>query len=195
MSKHQLFLLALLAGSIALFSFIAPKGWKPSGTAEDRYDIGLWKAGGYEGANCGFIRSNKKLYEQGDYGSLIQIVSSQRYLGKQVKLSGYMKTRSVAVWAGFFIRADKEESDKPVTFKSMQERHINGNTNWTKYEVLIDIPLDASRVVFGGIVHGAGIAWFDSVNVEIIGESAIPATYVMCDTSLPRAPVNLDFEQ
>lgn len=185
----------LLVGVVGLMSFIVPKGWKPSGSAEDRYEIGLWKVGGYESQNCGVIRSSKKTYDPVDYGSLIQIVSSQKYLGKKLKLTGYMKTRSVEAWAGFFIRADVEEGKEPLTFKSMQERKIHGNTNWTKYEVLVDVPLNASKLVFGGILHGPGIAWFDSVNLEIIGETSIPANYVMCDTSIRRAPENVDFEQ
>jgi len=185
----------LLLISMLTLSFIAPKGWKTSGSAEDKYEMGLWKVGGHESQNCAVIRGNKKFYEGSDYGSLLQFVSSQRYLGKKIKMTGWMKTRGVEGWAGFYIRADKEGSKEPITFYNMSDRHITGNTVWTQYSLSLDIPLNASRIAFGARLHGPGTIWFDNITIEEIGESAVAASEVVCDTSIRRAPENLDFEQ
>lgn len=193
MKWHKL----LLAGgiSVLLMAFAIPKGWQPSGSAADKYEIGVWKAGGYDTSkNCGVIRSNKKVYDRGEYGSLIQKLSSQRYLGKRIKLTGWMKTRSVEAWAGFFLRADVEDENKPVTFDNMHDMHVVGNTNWKEYNIELDVPVNASKIVFGARLHGAGTIWFDNVQLQIIGESTLTSNYVKCDTSLKREPENLDFE-
>lgn len=187
----------VLIGSIPLVlcAFTLPKGWQPSGSAADKYEIGLWKAGGYDTTkNCGVIRSNKKVYDRGEYGSMIQKLSSQRYLGKRIRLSGYMKTRGVTAWAGFFLRADVADDNKPVTFDNMHDMHVTGNTNWKEYNIELDVPVNASKIVFGARLHGEGMILFDNVKLETIGEATLTSDYVKCDTSLKREPENLDFE-
>lgn len=140
------------------------------------------------------IRAAKSVYDRGEYGSLIQKLSSQRYLGKRIRLSGWMKTRGVTAWAGFFLRADTEDDKKPVTFDNMKDMHVVGNTLWKQYNIELDVPINASKVVFGARLHGEGVIWFDDVQIETIGEATLTSDYVKCDTSLKREPENLDFE-
>jgi hypothetical protein len=195
MKKVRLMQAVVLLGCVAFWSFIVPSAWKPSGPAENKYEIGLWKVGGYESQNCGVIRANKKVYDPGEYGSLIQLVSSQRFLGKRIKMTGYMKTRGVEGIACFYIRSDKEGGKEPLTIDNMKGRQLRGNNNWGKHTVEIDVPLNASKLAFGAILDGPGVVWFDSLSIDIVGQSTIAADYVMCDTSLPREPLNLNFEQ
>ncbi len=188
--------LALVLLALVFFSFVVPKGWHTSGSAEDKYDIGVWKIGGHDSSkNCGVIRSNKNDYFETDYGSLMQTFSSQQYLGKRIRMTGYMKSRGVKAWAGFYVRADKENSKEPLTFAHMQDRPIKGTTDWSQYKLEIDVPYNASKVAFGAVLHGQGQIWFDDLSFEIIGNSTIAADFVLCDTSLSRTPVNLNFEQ
>jgi hypothetical protein len=194
MNKKSIYVLPLIVVVLFCCSFVAPKGWKISGNASDKYDIGLWKVGGQESPMCGMIRSTKKDYFNDEYGSLIQVLSSQKFLGKRVRLTASMKTRAVTAWAGFFLRADNEDADKPLTFDNMHDRPIKGTTDWTPYQIELDIPLNSSKIAFGAILHGTGQIWFDNFNIEEIGESTMSATYVKCDTSLKRMPENLDFE-
>lgn len=185
----------LVITAFFMLSFMMPKGWQVSGSADEKYDIGLWKVGGYnESKTCGVIRSNKKVYDPSDYGSLIQKISSQKYLGKRVRFTGFMKSRSVAAWAGFYLRADNEDSKEPLTFDNMHDRPVTGTTNWKEYKIELDIPNNASKIAFGALLHGEGQIWFDNINLEIIGEALTKSDYVKCDTSIKRAPENLDFE-
>ena len=184
----------LILVAIAILSFVVPKGWHPSGTAEEKYDIGLWKVGGHDSKTCGVIRSTKKSYFGDEYGSLMQTFSSQKYLGKRIQMSGFMKTRAVENWAGFYLRADREDSKEPITFANMYDRPIKGTTDWHEYKIEIDVPLNTSKIAFGALLHGSGQVWFDDISFEVIGNSTIKADAVQCDTSLSREPVNLDFE-
>lgn len=182
--------------AILLWSFMVPRGWQKSGTAEDKYEMGLWKIGGHDSSKaCGVIRSAKKNYDPIDYGSLIQKVSSQKYLDKRIRLTGYMKSRSVTEWAGFFLRADNEDDKKPLTFDNMHDRPVKGTTDWKAYTIELDVPFNSSKVTFGALLHGEGQIWFDDITIEIIGNSTIKAEYVKCDTSLRRQPENTNFEQ
>jgi hypothetical protein len=186
----------LLATAILLLSFIVPKGWQKSGTAEDKYEMGLWKVGGHDSSKaCGVIRSTKKVYDNGEHGSLIQKVSSQKYLGKRLKMTGYMKGRGVNGKACFFIRADRDDDTKPLAYAYMKENAIRGNKDWAQYTLEVDVPYNSSKITFGALLDGEGQVWFDDITLEIIGNSTIAADYVMCDTTLKREPENLNFEQ
>lgn len=181
----------------ALFflSFMMPPGWRISGKAPDKYEIGVFKAGGHSGSrNCGVIRASKKDYFEDEYASLIQTISSQRYLGRRIRLSGYMKCRGVTAWAAFFIRVDNDLSKEPLTFDNMHDRPMTGSTDWTLKSVEIDVPLNGSKITFGALLHGAGIMFFDDLTIEDVGPSTIVATNVLCDTSLKGGPENMDFE-
>lgn len=194
--RSRLLQVVLLGCFVLLCSFIVPRAWQVSGSAPEKYEIGLWKIGGREGSKaCGMIRSSKKTYEPDEYASMIQKVSSQQYLGKRIKLTGYMKSRAVTAWAGFFLRADTDEDKKPLTFDNMHDRPIKGTTDWKAYTIELDVPNNSSKITFGALLHGDGQIWFDDVSIEIIGNSTIQANYVMCDTSLRRTPQNTDFEQ
>ena len=194
MKKIHLSVLLLISAVTAL-SFIEPKGWHISGSAPEKYEIGLFKVNGHEGKACGIIRASKKGYFNDEYGSLMQVISSQKFLGKKIRMTGYMKSIGVTQWAGFYLRADKEDSKEPLTFDNMRDRPVTGNTKWTQYKIELDIPLNASKIAFGAHLRGPGQIWFDDINFEVIGNSTIQATEVICDTSKKREPENLDFEQ
>ncbi|PQJ11487.1 hypothetical protein CJD36_006705 [Flavipsychrobacter stenotrophus] len=179
---------------VFLCSFLIPKGWRISGSAPDKYELGLFKINGHEGKACGVIRASKKEYFGDEYASLIQTISSQNYLGKRIKMTGYMKSRGVTAWAGFYLRVDKEGSKEPISFDNMHDRPIKNNTNWTQYAIELDVPLNASKITFGALLHGPGQVWFDDINFEEVGPSTIVVTDVMCDTSQKRLPENLGFE-
>lgn len=180
---------------MALFSFLVPKGWHTSGTAEDKYDMGVFKAGGHNSKACGIIRSNKKNYFKDDYGLLMQSFSAAKYQGKRVRFSGFIKARNVEVWAGLFLRIDKEKGKEPLGFDNMNERPIKGSSDWNEYYIDMDVPGNAYKITFGALLHGQGMMYFDDLKFEVIGKAedttaAIPIT----DAELQKEGVNLDFE-
>ncbi|MHC4729698.1 MAG: erythromycin esterase family protein [Planctomycetota bacterium] len=87
--------------------------------------------------------------------------------GKQVRLSGSIRTRDVKGWAGLWLRADK---GKWFDLDNMQARAPHGTSDWAEYAVTVDVPQDATGVVFGVLLSGAGMAWFDGLKVEMGGE-------------------------
>ncbi|MCP4662688.1 MAG: erythromycin esterase [bacterium] len=81
--------------------------------------------------------------------------------GKRLRLAGHVKTADVTQgWAGLWMRIDGP--DGPLGFDNMQQRGITASTPWTRYEIALDVPEEAVNIVFGALLTGDGIAWFDT---------------------------------
>jgi hypothetical protein len=90
--------------------------------------------------------------------------------GKHVKYSGYIKTEGVnRGWAGLWWRVDGEPGTAPLAFDNMQDRGATGTTPWTRYEIELDVPANATHIYFGVLHVGNGAAWFDTLQVELNG--------------------------
>ena len=93
----------------------------------------------------------------------------QAVTGKHVTLSGYLRTEDLtAGYAGLWIRADGAAS-KLLAFSDMHDANVTGTTSWKRYEISIDVPANATYVVFGAIQSGNGTAWVDSMAIAING--------------------------
>jgi erythromycin esterase-like protein len=89
--------------------------------------------------------------------------------GKKIKLSGWIRTEGVEGFAGLWWRADAK--DKPaVAFDNMQNRGVQGTTDWTACSLELNIPEEADNIDFGTLLVGSGKAWFDGLSVEIDGK-------------------------
>ena len=95
----------------------------------------------------------------------------------------------VAGWAGLWMRIDA--GSVAAGFDNMQDRAIQGTTDWTRYSVVLDIPLGSTAVNFGILLDGKGSVWLSGVTFEVVGAD-VPVTAVF---TTPSAPQNLDFRQ
>ena len=89
------------------------------------------------------------------------------YEGKQITLSGYIKTENVtAGYAGLWMRIDPE-----IAFDNMAQRGITGTTDWQKYEITLPMnPSKTDQIVVGGILIGKGKMWLDDFSITIDGK-------------------------
>ena len=75
----------------------------------------------------------------------------------------------------------------------MQSRPIKGTTNWQKYDLVLDVPDDATGIFFGILLSGSGKVWLNDAKFEIV-DITVPTT----DAGMvqgPDEPTNLDFEK
>jgi hypothetical protein len=186
---------ALLLGIIGVFlSFDLPTGWHTAGSSPESYEMGIDKGAGQDGKNAATIKS---VYKKVDgFGTLMQHCKPGNYLGKRIKMTGLIKSANVKGWAGFWLRVDKAGSDQPLSFDNMEERAIKGTTGWTKYEIVLDVPDNALRILYGALVSGTGQIWFDNISFEIVNDS-VPTTgsINVKKYSQQEEPTNLDFEK
>jgi hypothetical protein len=124
---------------------------------------------------------NKKVYtirsvenDISGFGTYMSKILPGKYSGKRLKMSGYMKSSDVNVWAGFWLRVD-QPIGKPLAFDNMNDRGIKGTTNWAKYEIILDVPANAVGIAFGAILNGNGQIWFSEPDFEIV-DNSIPTT-------------------
>lgn len=180
-------------------SYDLPSGWSRVGSLPKSYDMGIEKGSGKDGGNAGTIKSIDKSID--GFGSLMQYSSAADFKGKRVKMTGYMKTKDVSNWAGFWLRVDQRGSEKSLAFDNMHDglenRSITGTTDWKKYEIVLDVPYNADYLAFGALEAGTGQIWFDNIVFEIV-DSSVPVTGYEKESvnfSEPTKPFNLNFEE
>ena len=188
LSKRLTGLVVLVACSIALQAAV-PKGWLIAGSRPADYESGTDSAAAHNGHPSAYLKSITP--EVPGFGTLMQDFRADHYLGKRVRFSAFVRTADAQDWAGLWMRVDKES--KQVAFDNMQNRPIKGTTTWQRYDVVLDVPRDATGVFFGVLLSGSGTVWLNDAKFEIV-DPAVPTT----DAGMVRGadePANLDFEK
>jgi len=76
-----------------------------------------------------------------------------------------------------------------------KDRSVKGTTAWTKYEIVLDVPLQATNLAYGALLSGTGQIWFDHLKFEVV-DNSVPTTGSSMESMMPNTvPVNLDFEE
>ncbi len=168
-----------------------PDGWGRAGDKPGSYFMGMDKGAGKEGNKVATIKSIDKLID--GFGTIMQSFTPEKYLGKRIKMTGYLKTKDVKDWAGFWLRVDGEKGENSLAFDNMKngktDRAVRGTTNWKQYEIVLDVSEKATNISFGALLSGTGQVWFDKIDFEIVSHS-IPTTGEEDRFSAPR---NLNF--
>jgi len=184
----------LMAAALASLAQAAPPGLPDMGFEQPEAKAWVAPGGGsyratrdedhpFEGKASERLEFVGKTGDATDFGALSRAVPASGYLGKRVRLTGAVRTTATgAAWAGLWMRIDRPGG---VAFiDNMHDRPIR-NAEWGRYEIEADVPPDATRIVFGLLLQGAGAAWLDDVSLAVIGTAApvgatgIPATATM----------------
>ncbi|MGX7667871.1 hypothetical protein [Flavobacterium pedocola] len=191
--KNFTILRVLLFGlPLLLFSFEVPSGWFKAGSRSDSYEMTLEKGAGMDGKNAATIRSVDKVID--GYGTLMQSSSSEKFKGKRIRLSGYIKTTGVTEKAGFWLRIGQANSESFLAFDNMMDRPVTGTTDWQKYSIVLDVSEKASKISYGALLRGTGQIWFDKLTFEVV-DASVPVTgKKIVKPKVVSEPLNLDFE-
>ena len=187
----------LIAMTVTLFSFDLPTGWHKAGDKPGSYEMGIDKGAGKDGKNAATIKSIDKKID--GFGTLMQDCLPDKYLGKRVRMSGMVKTKDVSDWSGLWFRIDQKNSNENRSFDNMhdgkKDRSIKGTADWAKYEIVLDVPEDATNMAYGALLVGTGQLWFDNLTFEIVDKNVPTTSMSSEDKSTNKEPVNLDFEK
>ncbi len=143
------------------------------GSKPGSYETGIDPQAMYNGHASACLRSKEPVSAK-FFGTLMQDFRADKYRGKRVRFSAFVKSEGIEGWAGLWMRVDKG-NEGGVAFDNMQDRPIKGTTGWQKYEVVLDVPQDATRISFGVLLAGPGTVWLNGVNFEVVG-SGVPTT-------------------
>ena len=169
---------ALLIAVTASFLFVSKSGfsqenWFKVGSAPKQYENFIDSSNQHSGKNVMTLKSIET--DTNGFGTLMQNMKPEKYLGKRVRMTGYLKSKDVTDWTGFWFRVDQAGSQQFLSFDNMQDRPIKGTTDWKKYELVLDLPNEASNIAFGALLSKTGQIWIDNVNFEIV-DNSIPTT-------------------
>jgi hypothetical protein len=180
-----------LVAAGAFLSFDMPTGWSSGGTDLTQYEMGLDKDAGRNGTPAATIKSipeNPK-----SFGTMLQYFAPGKYAGKRIRMTGYMKSKEVSGWAGFWLRIDQANSKEALAFDNMHDRPVKGTSGWTLYAIVLEVPENASNMAFGALLNGRGQIWFDDMGFEVV-DKTVPVTGTYKEKMKSPAPANLNFE-
>ncbi len=104
---------------------------------------------------------------------LVQVIGASRFRGQRLRLSGWVKTSAATNGAGIAMRVENDMG--MLAMDNMYGRPITGDTDWTLYSVVHDIPRSANRITLGMALFGAGTLWADDFALEVVGPE-VPVT-------------------
>lgn len=188
----KLFVSALGVGVLFAFSVAsadAPKGWFIAGNQPQQYESGIDVSASYASLPSAYLKAKSAVVP--GFGTLMQEFRADHYLGKRIRFSAYVKSADANDWAGLWMRVDKGSSS--VAFDNMHDRAIKGTSDWKRYEVVLDVPADATGIAFGVLLSGSGEVWLSDTKMEIVGASVLPTGGSV--RTIPDQPINLDFKE
>jgi hypothetical protein len=163
----------------------APRGWFLAESKPAEYLVNIDPDAVREGHVS--VRLQDRNGNKEGFGTLMQQIRAEQYLGKRLRFAGFVKSEEVKDWAGLWMRVD--QGTTVVSFDNMQSRPIRGTGDWQQYSVVLDVPKDATGIAFGVLLTGSGRVWLNNTKFEVVGVE-VPTTGSM---DRPAAPVNLDF--
>jgi hypothetical protein len=196
---------ALLAGCCTLGTFFrpnpvfaqasnqkdhAPAGWFLAGSKPANYRTGIDTEMLHGGLPSAYLVST--VPDTGGFGTLMQSIQATLYTGQRIRLRAWVRSENVADWAGLWMRIDKGKES--IGFDNMQQRPIHGSQSWATYDVVLDVPADATGISFGMLLSGPGEVWLNDVKLDVVGQE-VATTGMGGPNTLPTTPVNLDFRK
>jgi len=172
---------------------VIPKGWFKTGTNTQEYFVGIDHSNSQSGKASAFIKSEAP--NTSGFCSLMQEINASDYRGDRLEYSAYLKSQFVSGWAGLWMRVEGGD-DIPLSFDNMEGRPVIGTSDWIKYHIVLDVPYNAVKIVFGVSLHGKGEVWIDNANLKSVGRE-LPVTDMLQSPAYKakNKPQNLDFEK
>jgi hypothetical protein len=139
---------------------------------DEDFEVGVDHAVAHSGKASTYIKSKPHATET-SHATIGQRIKADAYRGKRIRLSGFLKTTNVTVRARLWMRVDSEKGI--VGQDAMHDRALKGTNNWSKLEIVLDVPEDSAGIIFGLRLNGAGQVWMDDLRWETV-ESGVPTT-------------------
>lgn len=168
------------------------KGWHLSGSHPFNYKMGIDRETFHKGKASGFLKSDT-VQSHEEFATMMQQFKAEKFLGKRMKLSGFIKSKSVDRFCGFWMRVDNTLGDV-LQFDNMSDRPIVGDTEWNHYYIVLDVPENSAAISFGVLLSGNGQVWMDELKFEEVDHNT-PITNINISSDFLDEPINLSFEE
>jgi len=169
-------------------SVSVPQAWLLAGSNPENYETGVDSQAKRNGFPSAYLKSKPSATE--GFGTLMQSFSATKYAGQRIRLTASVKADEVSDWAGLWMRVDVKA--RPFVLDNMADRSIKGSVDWREYQVVLDVPKDATGISCGILVSKSGTVWLNNVKFETVG-SGVPVTAKPFPETQEQ-PVNLNFQ-
>jgi len=144
----------------------APEGWTAIQHAgEASYDFALDSGRKKSGTQSMRI---KRIGPE-PYGTVMQVIDAVPLAGKTVRLSAWMRTEDIpasARGAGLVLTAMRGSSI--LAWEFMKRDRLRGTSDWQRVSIELALPARTTRLEAGATLEGAGTAWVDDFELEIV---------------------------
>ncbi|MEK4518183.1 AraC family transcriptional regulator [Paenibacillus sp. FSL H8-0122] len=170
-------------------------GWYITGTHQEKYKVEIDLRVCYKTSPSMHLRSSgEAAQDDNGFGTLMQQFQAREYRGRRMRFSGFVRTEEVTGWSGLWMRVDDNKQNM-LAFDNMQNRSIQGTTEWNHYACVMDIPSEADVINIGILLSGSGQVWLGECEFEEVGKE-VPVTDGSTGAeNLPSGPQNLKFDQ
>src|SRR5438105_2231931 len=135
--------------------------WFLSGERAEDYEYGIDPKLKYQGKTCMYLRP--RVAEPRDFASVTQMIKAHPYHNKRMRLSAAMKAAGIEGWAGLWMRLDGVDTH---ILDNMEDRPIQGTTEWRTHEVVLDVPEQSQAIALGCLLVGKGQVWLSDVHFD-----------------------------
>jgi RNA polymerase sigma factor (sigma-70 family) len=127
-----------------------------------------------ESQPAGMIRCTAETPTVRNPGFRAMTTISGPYRGKRIRLSGYLKSENVESFAGLILVVWGPDQ-RVLANDDMGGRPVLGTTDWKKYDIVADVPMDAERIDLGVVLRGKGTLWSDGLELSVVNNT-VPFT-------------------
>jgi hypothetical protein len=171
-----------------------PVGWIKNGAKPESYVVGVDSLQTWGGMPSAYVESLAPTVDGGGFGGMMQTTAAEDFVGKRVRLSGWIKTEDANQGGGhLWLRIDGQERGQMLGFDNMNNRAVKGTSDWQEASVVLDVPAGAGALAYGFFVEGGGKMWVSGQRIEEVGPEVAP-TNLAVKKALPKKPANLGFD-
>jgi hypothetical protein len=167
-----------------------PLGWISSGLRSERYRMGI----DVQNARAALIESIGNGDDPGAFGTLMQSIVAERFVGQKVRLRASLRTRDVVGSAVIWFRVDGERG-RVLRFDNLEQRKadgaLSGSNDWTARSIVLDVPQEALSLHYGFFLKGSGRVWARDFSID----AAEPDAEATPWRPYLDGPTNLDFSR
>jgi hypothetical protein len=176
-------------------SFTENNDWQAASSNPGDYSIGFTRTDGMAEAEAAVIVARPGALKETN-GVLTRYFDATPFRGQRLRLSARLKSRDAGrlqMWLRIKVTGTGGQAPtRGMQFYNMADRPITGTTTWKRYEIVLDVPEDASELDYGfGLTGGKGAAFGDSFRLEAVGtEVAVSSQPAISLASRPSSGWN-----
>ncbi|MCK5573232.1 MAG: hypothetical protein KAJ12_10745 [Bacteroidetes bacterium] len=158
--------LALLFATPTIASGQLTGDWFEAGEAPEDYDAGGDPTVPHGSGDPAYLISTSE--QPKGFGNWMFKTKAHPFLEKRIRLSAYIKTEGVMSYTLLWIRLDSPDREV-LAFYNMDDRPIQGTTDWRRYDIVLDVPAGSDSIALGFLMNGKGKTWVNGMTLESVG--------------------------